>query len=104
MLYLSQQTSTQSPATRRALNAADGYLYFKMFAEALEELESIDSDEKDEAGVLLARIRVLLHKKQWRTAEQLSARGADLHPDEGEFTVQRAFALHQLRKGDQAVE
>lgn len=104
MLYLSQQTTTQSPETRRALNAADGYLFFRMFTEALEELEAIDFAERDEPSVLLARIRVLLHKRQWHFAEQLSARGAGLHPEEGEFTVQRAFALHQLRKGDKAVE
>ncbi len=104
MLYLSQHTITQSPETRRALNAADGYLYFEMWKEALEEMDRIDPSEREEAAVMLARIRVLLHKRQWTSAEQLSARGAGLHPEEGEFMVQRAFALHQLRKGDQAIE
>src|SRR5438876_11416854 len=102
MLYLSQQQRTQSAGTLRALNAADGYLFFHMFDEALQELESIAPAERDEAAVLLARIRLLLHKKQWRSAERLSEHGAGLHPDEGEFTVQRAFALHQMQKGDQA--
>jgi tetratricopeptide (TPR) repeat protein len=104
MLYLSQQTRTQSSETLRALNAADGYLYFEMFDEALKELESIDLIERDEAAVLLARIRLLLHKRQWRSAEQLSQHGAGLHPEEGEFTVQRAFALHQMQKGEKAME
>src|SRR3954451_9851608 len=104
MLYLSQQARTQSSETLRALNAADGYLYFGMFDEALQELESIDAAERDEAAVLLARIRLLLHKKQWRCAEQLSQRGVGLHPEEGEFTVQQAFALHQMRKGEKAME
>ena len=104
MLYLSQQTRPQSSDTVRALNAADGYLFFAMFDEALQELESIDPSDRDAAAVLLARIRVLLHKKQWRSAETLSQRGAGLHPEEGEFTVQRAFALHQMRKGEKAME
>lgn len=104
MLYLTQQQKTQSVETRRALNAADGYLYFGMINEALAALESIDLSEKDEAAVLLARIRLLLHKKQWRSAEALSERGVGLHPDEGEFTVQRAFALHQMQKGEKAAE
>ncbi len=104
MLYINQQPKTQTPETRRALNAADGYLYFEMYDEALEELESIDMTEQDEAAVLLARIRLLLHKKHWRSAEALSEHGAGLHPDEGEFTVQRAFALHQMRKGEKAIE
>ena len=104
MLYLSQQPRTQSPETLRALNAADGYLYFGMYDEALQEIESIDDSEHDEAAVMLARIRLLLHKRQWSTAEELSQVGAGLHPEEGEFTVQRAFALHQMREGEKAME
>ncbi len=104
MLYLTLQPRTQSRETRRALNAADGYLYFGMFDEALQELESIDNSEQEEAAVLLARIRLLLHKGQWNPAERLSQRGAGLHPEEGEFTVQRAFALYQMQKTDQAEE
>jgi tetratricopeptide (TPR) repeat protein len=104
MLYLSQQPKQQSQETQRALHAADGYLYLGLFNEALEEIESIDPFEQDEAAVLLARIRLLLHKREWRSAETLSEHGADLHPEEGEFTVQRAFALHQMRRGNAAVE
>lgn len=104
MLYLTQQQKSHSDGTRRALNAADGYLYFGLMNEALEELESIEPAERDEPAVLLARIRLLLHKKHWRLAELLSERGIVLHPEEGEFTVQRAFALHQMQKADKAAE
>ncbi len=104
MLYLSQQPKTQTHETQRALHAADGYLYFGMVDEALQEIESIEVSEQDESSVMLARIRLLLHKKAWRSAESLSGRGIDLHPNEGEFTVQRAFALHQMRKANLAVE
>ena len=104
MLYLNQQSKDADPAIQRALEAADGYLYLGMFDEALEELHGIESEAQESAAVMLARIRLLLHKKQWRSAEELSGLGADLHPEEGEFTVQRAFALHQMRKGDEAVE
>ena len=102
MLYLNQPTKVQSMETQRALNAADGYLYFNLLDEALEELGVIPKDEQDEAAVMLARIRLLLHKHEWRSAELLSAQGAGLHPDEGEFTVQRAFALHQMDKDEKA--
>ncbi len=104
MLYLSQPPKAQSAETHRALHAADGYLYLGMFDEALEELKTIENDEQDDSAVLLARIRVLLHKKDWGRAENLSEHGVGLHPGEGEFTVQRAFALHQLQRGDEAVE
>ncbi len=102
MLYLNQQSKDQRPEVARALDAADGYLYLRMYDEALEEIQGIDPTAQNDAAVLLARIRLLLHKKQWQPAEELSVLGADLHPEEGEFTVQRAFALHQMRKGDEA--
>jgi tetratricopeptide (TPR) repeat protein len=104
MLYLSHQPRPCSAETQRALHAADGYLYFDLTAEALDELDSIDEGEQEDSAVLLARIRALLHGKKWRDAEGLSNRGLKLHPDEGEFTVQRAFALHQMKKGDEAIE
>jgi Flp pilus assembly protein TadD len=102
MLYLSQPSKVQSIETQRALNAADGYLYFNLLDEALEELGVIPDTEQKDSPVLLARIRLLLHKKEWRSAELLSAQGSGLHPDEGEFTVQRAFALHQMDKDEKA--
>jgi Flp pilus assembly protein TadD len=102
MLYLSHQPREQSPDIQRALEAADGYIFFNLLDEALAEIDTIDSSSQDEAAVLLARTRLLLHKKQWRSAEELSGRGSTLHPEEGEFTVQRAFALQQMRKGEEA--
>jgi tetratricopeptide (TPR) repeat protein len=75
-----------------------------MLNEALEELGAISETEQTEAAVMLARIRLLLHKREWHSAEALSASGVGLHPEEGEFTVQRAFALHQMDKEDKARE
>ena len=103
MLYLSQKPHPHSAQTQRALRAADGYLYLGLVEEALEALNEIHAAERHDTAVLLARIRVLLHMKKWSSAEALSGRGATLHPDEGEFTVQRAFALHQMKK-DAAAE
>jgi predicted Zn-dependent protease len=104
MLYLSQPTRIQSGETQRALNAADGYLFFNLFDEALEEITGIPAQEQQDAAVMLARIRLLLHKREWRSAEQLSAQGTGLHPEEGEFTVQRAFALQQMDKDEKAAQ
>jgi tetratricopeptide (TPR) repeat protein len=102
MLYLKTKPKAHSAETHRALEAADGYLYLGMPSEALEEFGVISELERQNAQVMLAEIRVLLHMKAWKHAEKLSARGANLHPDEDEFTVQRVFALHQLEKGEEA--
>ena len=104
MLYLTNRPRSHSPETKRGLHAADGYLFLSMPKAALEELHRIPRQERNDASVLLARIRVLLHLKRWQKAEVLSRQGTKYHPDEEEFTVQRAFALHQLDRGDAATE
>ncbi len=104
MLYLGTRNHSHSPETQRALQAADGYLYLGMPQEALGELEGVQAPEKTNPSVLLAHVRVLLHLKDWQQAESLSGLGTTQHPEEEEFTVQRAFALHQLNQGEQAVE
>ena len=60
---------------------------------------TIPAEEQNDSAVLLARIRVLLHKREWSAAESMSSNGARLHPNEAEFPVQRAFALHQTVQG-----
>lgn len=104
MLYLANRTRAHSAETQRALHAADGYLFFNMADEALKELRSIGKAEQRDPAVLLARVRALLHLRQWSKAEALSRRAAIAHPDEDEFTVQHAFALHQLQEGERAAE
>lgn len=102
MLTLSNQAKQHPHDTFRALQAAEGYVYFGLYREALKELDRLDPDERDDCDVLIARIRVLLHLQRWAKASQLSAKGAALFKDEDEFTVQRAFALHQMNKGEEA--
>jgi len=105
MLYLNQkQADRSSREWQKPLLAADGYLYLGMPAHALAELESIDSTSQHASPVLRARVRVLLHLKRWTEANSLSAAGNSLYPEENEFTVQRAFALHQMKKGIDAAQ
>ena len=102
MLTLSNNTKQHPEDTCLALRAAEGYVFFTLYREALRELDSVAGYEQDDCDVMIARIRILLHLQRWRKAAQLSARGAALHNSEDEFTVQRAFALHQLNLGEQA--
>ena len=102
MLTLSNHSKEHPKGTCRALQAAEGYVFFSLYREALRELDSIPDYEQDDCDVLVARIRILLHLGRWKRAAQLSARGAGLHDSEDEFTVQRAFALHQMKRGEAA--
>lgn len=104
MLYLNHQNQAHTTETRRALRAADGYLFLGLAGEALDELRSMPESEQDLPEVLLARNRVLLHMRRWKEVEANAARGIEAHPDRDEFTVQRAFALHKLKKGEKAMD
>ena len=104
MLYLANRAHQPSIETQRALHSADGYLYFGLADEALLELSNIGEAERYDASVMLARVRVLLHLRKWADAETLSSEAITRYPDEDEFPVQRAFALHQLQRGEQAAE
>ena len=102
MLTLSNRSKQHSPEVYRALQSAEGYVYFGLFREALRELDAIPHHDQEECDVMVARIRILLHLGRWANAVRLSTRGEALHKEEDEFTVQRAFALHQLDKGEEA--
>lgn len=104
MLTLSNRSKQHSAETYNALQAAEGFVFLGLHREALKQLDSILEDEQETADVLIARIRILLHLRRFSSAARLSFRGSSLFRDEDEFTVQRAFALHQLDKGDEAAE
>lgn len=104
MLYLSSTNpETLTTDVEKALRAADGYLYLGMPGEALGEIENLDPVEQSESPVMRAQVRVLLHLRKWRQAEELSEFGTTIYPEENEFMVQRAFALHQQKRGGDAV-
>jgi hypothetical protein len=104
MLYLANRNRVHSPETERALQASQGYLFLNMSREAAEELRDIPPNEQKDPDVLLARTRVLLHERHWKAAELLSAEGCAQYPEVDEFTVQRAFSLHQMQQGEKAVQ
>ncbi len=104
MIYLSGELNELSFELQLSLQAVEGYLYLGMPQEALQELNGAGIEDQFEPATLRARIRVLLHLKRWKDAEALSERGISLHPEENEFMVQRAFALHQLKRGEEAVD
>jgi tetratricopeptide (TPR) repeat protein len=104
MLYLNNEPGRLSLDVQRALQAVDGWLYLGLADEAIRELNAVSVPDQIEAPLLRARIRALLHLKRWKEAEVLSEKGCELHPDENEFTVQRAFALHQQQRGHEAAD
>ena len=104
MLYLAQQPRVESQEAQRALQAADGYLFLGLHHEAMGELNTVPLIAQGDPAVLLARVRVLLHRQSWGDADELAARCIEAFPEIEEFTVQRAFALCRTRTADVAIE
>jgi tetratricopeptide (TPR) repeat protein len=89
---------------QRALLAAEGYLTLGMFREALDSLDEAEAHcDLNDPSVLQMRIRVLLRMRRWKEAERISRLAARAYVDEEEFKVQRAFALRQMQKDEQAM-
>ena len=104
MLYLAQQPRVESPEAQRALHAADGYLFLGLHQEAMGELNRVPILAQGDPAVLLTRVRVLLHRKNWSEAEELANRCIETFPEVEEFTVQRAFATRWMKTPDDAIE
>lgn len=103
MLYMTHQPLHPPADLKKTLAAADGYLFLGMPEEAYAELQSLPAERQEEAAVLRATIRVLLHQKRWKRAEKTAIKGTRLHPGDNEFMVQHAFALHQQSRGNEAI-
>lgn len=103
MLYLQKSQESPSPETQRSLRAADGYLTLGLADEALREIQELPPAAQATPAARLAHIRILLHLRRWSAAEKLSRQSAAQFPHEEEFTVQRAFALHRMEHGEEAV-
>ena len=102
MLTLTNHINQHPQKTYNALQAAEGYVYLELYREALAELDELVEREQEDRDVMIARIRILLHLQRWTRAARLSSRGEALFSDEDEFTVQRAFALHQMNRTEEA--
>jgi len=102
MLTLTHYSKQHPEVTCMALQTAEGYVFLGLYREALEEIEHLPDCEQDDCDVMIAHVRILLHLHRWRKAARLSAQGEALYDSEDEFTVQRAFALHQLKKSEAA--
>lgn len=103
MFYFKDDSGRLGYELERTLLAVEGYLYLGMPVEALGELDQVDDAQRSHVSLLRARVRVLLYLKRWQEAELLSVASSHLHPHENEFMVQRAFALHQMKRGNEAV-
>jgi tetratricopeptide (TPR) repeat protein len=88
----------------RHLVAADAYLDLGMPRDALEELDAIGEAGRRDAQAMRLRVRAHLRLREWTEGMALASSAARRYPQDGEFFLQWAYALHKARPGGSAQE
>ncbi|MSR43269.1 MAG: tetratricopeptide repeat protein [Pedosphaera sp.] len=81
------------------LRAAIGWLELGNATEAAAELERIAPELHAHPGVLLARLDITMHLKDWPTAESVALRLTELRPDVPGAWIGLAYARRRMPAG-----
>ena len=98
MLYTHcDRTPFENPKTQRVIDAAEGYIFFELWRDALDELcLNVPKEDRESSKVIHVETELFLRLKKWHFAEQSAALGESLYPEQILFGVQRAIALRRL--------
>ncbi len=81
------------------LRAAIGWLELGNATEAAAELERIALEWRAHSHVLLARLDIAMHVKDWSTAESVALRLTELQPDAAGVWIGLAYARRRMPGG-----
>jgi Flp pilus assembly protein TadD len=84
------------------LHAAQGWLELGNRVEATEELKGISADLRAHPDVLKVRWEIHAAAKEWEAAVEVANALARAEPDDAQGWVQRSYALHELRRTEEA--
>ena len=90
------------PPDTHHLSAAEGWFELGNPAEALRELNQLSSKEQERLEVLGLRWNALAQLKSWEDCICVSARILGLAPDNPFGWIHRSFALHELKRTQEA--
>lgn len=89
---------------RKHLIAAEGFFDLGMYAEAHEQLELADKDPDLRMAVAARQLDLYIAEERWEDAVILGEVLADLDPENGDYSLQWARALHAQGKSEAALE
>lgn len=84
------------------LKAAEGWLELGNHLEAYEELKKIGVQQRFHPLVLLVRWEIYAKGKHWEFAHTIAQGLVALVPDEPRGWISRSFALHQMKRTQEA--
>jgi hypothetical protein len=90
------------PSDRFLIEAASGWLMLGNSAEALRELAAIPAARRLHPDVLLAEWDIHACNRDWPAAIAIGERLRQLAPERPDGFVKKAFALHELKRTNEA--
>ena len=80
---------------QRELTASIGYLELGMYVEALDELESIQPEEKNNSAVLGLRLEIYGTAQNWKMMEVVASELLKRQPDDPDHWNNLAFSIRR---------
>jgi tetratricopeptide (TPR) repeat protein len=92
------------PPDSMYLEAAQGWLELRNHLEANAELERITPQLRAHPDVLEVRWHIYAHAKKWNACVDIAEAIIKLDPDRPESWIHRSFALHELKRTQEAFD
>ena len=86
------------------LSAAQGWIGLGNYLEANEELDRINPRLRTHPDVLEVRWHIYAHYKKWEPCVDIAGAIIKLDPKRSDGWTQRSFALHELKRTDEAFD
>ena len=91
-----------SPADQRCFLAAQGWLELGDWKSAEQELEELTPKHLTSVEVLDLRWLILAQGERWNDAVEVARKLARLAPDKADSFINLAYALHELKRTEEA--
>ena len=88
----------------RYLDAAEGWLGLGDLLAARAELDEIAADWRGHPDVLAVRYRIFEKERRWENCLELATTIVQLAPESSFGWIHRSFALHELKRTQEALE
>jgi Flp pilus assembly protein TadD len=92
------------PPDSHHLNAAQGWIELGDARSAAEALAAVSVDGQKHPDALAVRWGLLAHQRDWRAAHAVAQTALNLMPDRPGPWIQRAYALHEMKRTQEAYD
>lgn len=90
--------------SKQVIRAASGWLELGMPEDALNELNSLKSEDAKGAKALQLKLAAEMARENWSSASESAMRLCEIEVDEPEFFLSAAYCLHEMGLTDDAMK